>query len=47
MEKSAGPDDILNEFIAKGENILTPYLHHLFNFIFIVGNFLKFGPKVI
>ena len=38
-EKSAGPDDILNEFIVKGEHILTPYLQHLFNFIFNSGKF--------
>ncbi|MEW8542106.1 MAG: reverse transcriptase family protein, partial [Candidatus Thiodiazotropha sp.] len=39
MDKSAGPDNILNEFITKGENILIPYLHHLFNFIFNSGKF--------
>ena len=36
---SAGPDLLLNEFLKKGTNILTNYIHRLFNKIFELGYF--------
>ena len=35
----AGPDLLLNEFYKKGTNILTNYIHSLFNKIFELGYF--------
>ena len=37
--KSAGADLLLNEFYIHGKDILKPYLHRLFNFIFNSGVF--------
>lgn len=37
--KSSGPDRLINEFFINGKDILTPYLHTLFNVIFDKGYF--------
>ena len=37
--KSCGPDNILNEFLMGGKDVLCKYLHTIFNVIFQSGHF--------
>ena len=39
MGKSAGEDLMINEFFTHGKNLLLPYFHSLFNYVFETGHF--------
>ena len=39
LEKSGGPDNVLNDFFRYGTDVLMPYLYKLFNTVFDKGYF--------
>jgi hypothetical protein len=45
--KSAGPDDLIPEFVKEFPEIILPYLEVIFNTIFDTGSFPKTWAKVI
>ena len=46
--KSPGPDDILNEMVSNGHNVLTPILARVFQRIFERGSFpYEWGKSII
>ena len=47
LNKSGGPDKLINDFFVYGKHILKPTLCNLFNQIFEKGHFQKNGPKGI